>query len=280
MCKLHTAPLVPGWSEKFLSARPCLLMKVSLSFRRRMQLRSLRSLLFAVGIILPAFTHAAPPPDPSVDQIVANALGKSEADEKNLTRYAYHQKVTFEKLDAAGKADATSNLEMEVTPGAPSEFTVVGQNGKVTDEQQKQAKLSQKFKMTFSLRKMAPRFDVRLDGKETQNGRSVYRLAFSPKPDQPFENRVEKISNHFVGLMWIDATDFSLLKVTAHLDDPVDMAWILASMESLDFSYEACPIAGGVAPCRFVIQYRLGFPMVKVRQRNEITMSNYRVRAS
>ena len=244
-----------------------------------MQLRSLSSLLFALSILIPGRTHAADAPDPSVDQIVASALAKSEADEKNLTRYAYHQKVTFEKLTADGKTDATSNLEMEVTPGAPSEFTVVGQKGKVTDEQQKQAKLSQKFKLTFSLRKMAPRFDVKLDGKENQKGRTIYRLAFSPKPDQPFENRVEKISNHFVGTMWVSADDFSLLKATAHLDDPVDMAWILASMESLDFSYDACPIAGGVAPCRFVIQYRLGFPMVKVRQRNEITMSDYRIRA-
>ncbi|WP_093285262.1 hypothetical protein [Verrucomicrobium sp. GAS474] len=218
--------------------------------------------------------------DLTVDQIVAKGLEKSEADEKNLSRFEYHQKVTFDKIKANGEAESVSNLEMQVSPGAQSEFTVVGQAGKVTEEQQKQARLSQKFKMTFSLRKMAPRFNVKLDGKETWDGRAVYRIAFSPKPDQPFNNRVEKISNHFVGFMWFAADDYTLLRAKAHLDAPVDMAWVLAEMEALDFSYDSCAVPGGAAPSKFLIDYRLGFVVGELHNRNEITTSDFKEKAA
>ncbi|HEY8966368.1 MAG TPA: hypothetical protein VIM58_07990 [Candidatus Methylacidiphilales bacterium] len=238
----------------------------------------LRSLSLCIGLfalVLPVSPLRAA--DPSVDEIVAKALAKADADESNLARYEYLQHVLFEKLDGNDKVVKSSKLEMKVGAGPDHPFTIL-QKGGVTEEQEKQARLSQKFKLTFSLRKVAPRYDIRLDGKETQNGRTVYRLAFRPKADpQPYQNRVEKISNHFGGLIWIDGNDYTLLKVRASLDGPVDMAWILATMESLDFTYESCPVAGGSTPCRFLIAYRLGFVVGEIRQRDEITTTDYSV---
>ena len=54
------------------------------------------------------------------------------------------------------------------------------------------------------------------------------------------------------------------------------MAWILASMESLNFAYEGCAVPGGSSSSSFEIDYRVAVLVGQLRQRNEITMTDYR----
>jgi hypothetical protein len=222
---------------------------------------------------------------PPVSEIIGKVLARDEADHAALAHYQYRQKVVTERLNSDGSLRHAETLEMIVHPGENSDFTIVADGkGSVltpTDPERKQARDSEKLKANFSLRELATRFDVRVGDKETLDGRPVYLLFFSPRPGEPFNNRIEKILNNLGGKMWVDAEDYSILKTQAYLATPVAMAWVFATMKSLDFLYRSEPVGNGASlrgPAEFDIDFRVGVMMGEIRQRQRISMDAYQAR--
>lgn len=242
----------------------------------------MRRLLLTACLLVPLVSQAAPP----VSEIVKGVLARDEAEQKELETYAYHQKVRTEKLNPDGTVRDANEIAMEVRPG--DDFSIVA-DGKgnvlaptqVTDGQRKQAKDSEKLKASFSLRRLAGRFDIVLAGEEAVDGKEAWVLAFTPRPGQPYNNRIEKILNNLAGKMWVAQDDGSILRTEAKLARPVDMAWFFATMTSLDYSYRAGLSPDGapprLRPAEFDVAFDIDVMTRRIRQRQAISMSDYRL---
>lgn len=242
----------------------------------------MRRFLLAACLLFPVLSQAAPP----IPEIVKGVLARDEAEQKELAKYAYRQKVRTDKLNADGTVRETSEIAMEVRPG--DDFAIVA-DGKgnvlsptqVTDRQRKQAKDSETLKASFSLRRLAGRFDISLAGSDTVSGRPAWVLAFTPKPGQPYDNRIEKILNNLAGKMWVAQDDYSIVRTEAKLAREVDMAWFFASMVSLDYAYRADLSPDGtpprLRPAEFDVTFDIDVVSRHIRQRQAISMSGYRL---
>jgi len=231
--------------------------------------------------------HAADLPSP--DELVLKVLARDEADQAALTHYQYHQKVTTEWLNSDGTVRHGSQLEMVVHPGEAGDFSIVadGKGGvlspdQATDQQRKEARDSEKLKANFSLRQLAGRFNIKASGPVTLRGQSAYILAFSPRPGQPYGNRIEKVFNNLTGKMWVSTDDYSILQTEAQLAKPVDMAWVFATMKGLEFHFRAAPIPGAnpplYGPAEFDLDFRVDVTIREIRQRQRISMDDYQAK--
>jgi hypothetical protein len=242
-------------------------------------------LLLAVFLLAGATSllRAAAPP---VSEIVKNVVARDEAQQKELAQYAYHQRVRTEKLNPDGTVRSASEIVMTVHSG--DDFTIVADGSgnvlaptQVTDRQRKEARDSEKLKASFSLRRLAGRFDIAMKGEATVAGKAAWVVAFTPRPDQPFRNRIEKILNNLAGTMWIAQDDYSILRTEAKLVHPVDMAWFFATMENLNYSYRANPSPDGtppsLRPAEFDVTFDIDVMTRQIRQRQAISMSDYRL---
>jgi len=219
---------------------------------------------------------------PSADELVQKVLARDEADQKALTRYQYHQKVETDWLNPDGTVRHGSTLEMIVHPGEQGDFSIVadGKGGVLSpDKEKKEARDSEKLKANFSLRQLAGRFEIQVSGPETLRGQSAYLLAFSPRPGQPYSNRIEKVLNNLTGKMWVSTDDYSILQTEAQLAKPVAMAWVFATMKGLTFRFRAEPIPGAnpplLAPAEFDLDFQVDVTIREIRQRQRISMDDY-----
>jgi hypothetical protein len=217
--------------------------------------------------------------------MVEKVIARDEAITRALEKYEYDQKVEIEKLDAKGMIKGTDRLEMVVRPGAQASYTIVqdSSGGKVipgdaTAKQAKMARESEKNKTTFSLRELAARYIVTKAGVEVVAGRKAHVLAFAPKPGLKFKDRTEKVLNRLYGRMWVSTEDYAILKTEAALREPVELAWMFASMKSLEFEYVTQPAAPGMVPKEFRLQFRVEVPFRTIWQRQLITMFKFRPR--
>ena len=107
----------------------------------------------------------------------------------------------------------------------------------------------------FSILKIMPRFNLEILPDEEVEGRLCHKIHFSPKGEQSYEGREEKVANELEGILWIDKNDFSLIKNTGRLTKPVDVAWFFVTVREIDFTFLSTLLPNGeLGPKR--IQYR------------------------
>jgi hypothetical protein len=74
---------------------------------------------------------------------------------------------------------------------------------------------------TFTLRDLASRFVITLDGHDVFDGAPVYVLAFAPRPGQSWKDDTEKVVNRLHGQIWISRRTWNVLRTEATLTGPV-----------------------------------------------------------
>jgi hypothetical protein len=241
------------------------------------------SLLLLLAAIVPVHAEALPP----ASDIVPKVLVRDEATTAALKKYRYHQTVRTERLNPDGTVRHAEALETIVRPGQGDDFSVVGDRGlqgallAPTEKQRKEEKESEKLKASFSLRRLAPRFDIRVAERAVWEGRPAYILAFTPKAGlAPAGGKIERILDQMKGRMWVAADDFTILHTEASLAHPMALAWFFATMTGLDFNYRTQRLPDGeTVPAEFDIDYRIEVVTHAIRQRQAITMDTYRLGA-
>jgi hypothetical protein len=224
---------------------------------------------------------------PTAAEIVPKVLARDEATTAALKKYRYHQTVRTERLNPDGTVRHAEALETIVRPGQGNDFSVVGDRGlqgallAPTEKQRKEEKESEKLKASFSLRRLAPRFDIRVAERAAWEGRPAYVLAFTPKAGlAPAGGKIERILDQMRGRMWVATDDFTILHTEASLAHPVALAWFLATMTGLDFNYRTQRLPDGeTVPAAFDIDYKIEVLTHAIRQRQAISMDGYRLGA-
>lgn len=208
------------------------------------------AVLIAAGL---ATVCGADNPLPSVDSIFQGieARAKSEADNDQLfdQRYSYSREKITEYRNGSGelkkREDKTSTHEPNpVSPLPPDSAAptnaVPQKDGAVTDTHSNVR--GQAFKKNdFLLDKdLLNRFQIKVAGKDTVNGRPAWMLDFVPVNKKlPEHSLKDRFINKAAGRIWVDAADYSLVKADMHLTQSVSVALGLAgAVWKFTYSFE------------------------------------------
>lgn len=124
------------------------------------------------------------------------------------------------------------------------------------------------------------RFDFELEGEEMQQGRRVYRLRFVPKQESRPGRDVDRILGLLEGTMWIDATEFELVRVDARLRSPLKLLGGFAgAINRLEFGISREPVVPGYwANRRLVAKVDARKLAAGIRMNVEVEQDSFEVR--
>ena len=141
---------------------------------------------------------------------------------------------------------------------------------------QAQGKEAQRRQQTLDLKSIATRFNLTLEG--TDPVMNAYIVAFEPKANQPYHSQTEKVLNQLHGRIWVRTSDNTILRTEATLLQPVEVAWVFASITKLDFHYELPPGGSEYGPAWLQTTVEVHAPLLRIIQRQRIDMTNFRPR--
>jgi hypothetical protein len=119
------------------------------------------------------------------------------------------------------------------------------------------------------------RFDVTIEGRELQHGRSILRVALKPKPNPPkARTQTDKVLNRLSGRVWIDEQLCDLVRADVRLTEPVSFYAVIGVARQLRIVYEAQLVEDRVwLPARFDMEMdaRRLFSQIRTRQTEEFS---------
>ena len=252
--------------------------------------------------------QVAQAPGPAVNDIIKNAIRRDEELRDLRQDFVYQLKVVTERLDDDNKVipDKTKTVSAKIKPGkditysadfnddsdsksgdASSKSQVAGvgagrnlrkkSDDDDDDDKDKQVEDAKKVNAMLDMAKIAPRYNYQRLNDETIRDRRCFVIKFTPKKDQPFSSREEKVINKVGGTIWIDQNDFSIIQTKGKLTEEVDVAWFLATMKSLDFNYQTSELnlANIPVPESFMMNFDLNIMGYRMAQRQKSSMTDY-----
>ncbi len=261
----------------------------------------------------PGANLPAQAPGPAVGEIIQNAIRRDEELRDLRSEYLYQLKVVTERLDDDNKVvpDKTKTVSAKIKPGKDITYTAdfnddsgspsggasdktkvagvgagrnlrKGSDDDDDDDKDKQVEDAKKVNAMLDMAKIAPRYNYQRLNDETIRDRRCFVIKFTPKKDQPFSSREEKVINKVGGTLWVDQKDFSIIQTKGKLTEEVDVAWFLATMKGLDFDYqtEELPEIGIPVPSSFFMNFDLNVMGYRIAQRQKSSMSEYQRSAS
>jgi hypothetical protein len=247
-------------------------------------------------------------PGPTVGEIIKNAIRRDEELRDLRQEFVYQLKVVTERLDDDNKVipDKTKTVSAKIKPGkditysadfnddsesksgdasGKSKVAGVGSGRNLRknsdddddDDKDKQVEDAKKVNAMLDMAKIAPRYNYQRQNDETIRDRRCFVIKFTPKKDQPFSSREEKVINKVGGTIWIDQNDFSIIQTKGKLTEEVDVAWFLATMKALDFNYQTSELglANIPVPADFSMNFDLNIMGYRMAQRQKSSMTDY-----
>ena len=91
------------------------------------------------------------------------------------------------------------------------------------------------------------RFVYELEGEETLEGRRTYRLSYKPRTSgSGGDKNVDRVLRLLGGKIWIDATEFEVVRASAGLREPLKvLGGFAATVSRLEFDVVRRPVAPG-----------------------------------
>ena len=268
----------------------------------------------ATAVATPA---PAPTEDLTADQIIQNAIRRDEELRDLREGFSYQLKLITQQLDEDEKVipDKTKTVTAKIKPSKDITFSAdfnddskpasgdakpsgnkttyagaasgrglrsTGKSSGSDDDSgssNKDVEDARKVNAMLDMGKIAPRFNYTKTGNEMIRDRACYVIKFTPKKDQPFASREEKVINKVGGTIWIDQKDFSIIRTKGSLTEEVEVAWFLASMKGLDFDYQTSELAAIQipVPSDFAMDFVLNIMGYRMEQKQTSTMNDYQI---
>ena len=197
-------------------------------------------------------------PPPTAATILERFLERSRTTPDRVAAQhhrCFRHSVT-EELGADGKVREQKVRDFEVEfIGDVQRLKLLKLDGRMPTDRESNRELSKdaELKRTYAERstKARPRgpdfIDERIirrysfvtNGVETVRGRKTYVLKFRPLPGLEAKEIAERAMNQLAGSLWIDAEEFELVRVEAHLNQSLSLfGGIVATVDRLDFGVE------------------------------------------
>jgi hypothetical protein len=223
-------------------------------------------------LLLLAATPAGAGTTNPADEIISHIVARDKQLVQRRKAFDYDIAITREKLNS-DKSVASTDRDTEVVTGnhGPGYGT-----RPAADDPDDEAKNTSREE-PFELLKIVNHYNYKLEGFETVDGVDCYKIAFTPKPDMPYDNREEKVLNNVSGHIWASRQDYSLIKNEGSLMRPVSVAWIFATLREMEFHFDAMQMPNGdYGPGRLQYRYLVSIPFTHLHERDTRVMSNYR----
>lgn len=227
-----------------------------------------RGLIFFAIALLGLPLHAD---DPAAWALVQKMVARDKVLVQRRAGYTYTVVETREKLDSDGKTLASSDVRMEVTGTKSPDYGT--RSGQGVEASLKQAAREEPFNILHIL----SHYHFTMAGDDVWNGVPCYKVHFTPRDNQPYDNREEKVANGLQGDFWVAKADYSLMHNTGSLVAPVSVAWFFASVHELNFDFDAMKLPNGdFGPGRIQYSFRVALPFFGIHERHTRIYSNYR----
>ena len=161
-----------------------------------------------IWCVLLAATLISAKAAPIADDIIAKVVARDKQLVQRRKAFDYDLDITREKLDS-NRAVVETTREHSVVPGdhRPPDYGTRSASGNPEQEAQKASR-----EEPFELLKIIDHYTYQLEGQEMADGVECYKIAFTPKPDMPYDNREEKVLNAVSGHIWASVSDYSLIR--------------------------------------------------------------------
>ncbi|HTH47900.1 MAG TPA: hypothetical protein VMB21_10345 [Candidatus Limnocylindria bacterium] len=219
----------------------------------------------AMVLALPLGAQSALPSLPA-DEVIRRFLERSQTTTNRLAAQHHMcvRRTVTEELDDFGAVKERSTKEQSVElrgeeqrvrllkldDRAPSAEETKREQAREAEQHRRFVERKDKPRRQgpdFVDEKLIRRFHYESHSVQLVNGRPAYVLAFSPTVDQQAKENADRALNLLVGRIWIDAEEFELVKVEAHLKEPLTvLGGIVAKVERLDFVVERRRMADGL----------------------------------
>ncbi len=244
-------------------------------------------LLLALGSFLCLTTSQLraqePLPDPA--QLLQQALAAGEAFRKQLPGLEYDAAVRVDEFDQSGALRGTGKATMLVRPGADPEVTYLSREkqGQVRLPDDKPSQHEEDKEETtvpeFAAKhQVAERYKFTVEGRDSIAGEPSYRVAFSPKPDQPAKNSVDRFLEAVAGHAWVTEKESRLVKFEMRLQHPHELFWLLAVLKEFSFRYELLEPGEILGRAQIRFRFYLSTPIWSLRQEHVLVLDHFRPR--
>jgi len=208
----------------------------------------------------------------SADDIIKHVVARDKELVQRRKAFDYDIVITREKLNP-DKTVASTDRDTAVVTGNHGPGYGTRPASENPDDEAKNTSREE----PFELLNIIDHYTYKLEGFETVDGVDCYKIAFTPKPDMPYDNREEKVLNNVSGHIWASRRDYSVIKNEGYLMHPVSVAWIFATLREMEFHFDAMRMPNGdYGPGRLQYRYLVGIPFTQLHERDTRVMSNYR----
>ncbi len=226
--------------------------------------------LFSLALL--ALTALSVHAEESAEMIVKKMVARDKELVQHRSIYKYTVEMTREKLDDDGKVLSSSHEEMQMQGDKSPDYDT--RKNKDVEGNLKQAAREEPFNILHIL----SHYDFKLDGNENVGGTPCIKVRFTPKGNQPYSNREEKVANELEGYLWISKADYSLVRNSGRLTKPVSIGWIFATMKELEFLFQARLLPNGeLGPSQIQYRFLVQIMFLKVHERHTRVMKDYKV---
>ena len=239
-------------------------------------------------------------------EIVRLSIAQDQLDWVRMKDYTWQAKSVERHFDSHGKVESTKREAWEtlILDGQPHRMTVERDGKPVTPDEQRNEhkKLDQAVKKLSSetpaekqkrmqdtesarkrefafLSEIPDLFDLRLEGEATIDGRPVWVVSGTPRPDAKPKSRDAKMLLKVRGRMWIDKATHQWAKVEAETTDTISWGLFLARLNpGAKLTFEQTEVNSELwLPKRLYLTGtgRVGL-LKRLSQDQEIQWSNYR----
>jgi hypothetical protein len=209
---------------------------------------------------------------PSVDEIISRVVAHDKELVERRKAFDYDVEIIRETLDSNRAVVSTTREQMVVTGDRQPGYGTRSAAGNPEQEVQKTSR-----EEPFELLKIIDHYIYTLEGEENVDGVDCYKIGFTPKPDMPYDNREEKVLNNVSGHIWASKQDYALIRNEGSLMRPVSVAWIFATLEEMEFRFDAMRMPNGdYGPGRLQYRYLVSILFTQLHERDTRIMSNYR----
>lgn len=213
---------------------------------------------------------------PSADEIISRVVAQDKLLVQRRKAFDYDLEIIREKLDDNRAVTDTIKEHQVVIGDHRPNYDTRAATGNPDDEARKASR-----EEPFELLNIIDHYTYSLEGEEVADGVLCYKIAFTPKPDMPYENREEKVLNAVSGHIWASTKDYSLIKNQGALMHPVSVAWIFATLREMEFQFDSMPLPNGDSgPKQVQYRYLVSIPFTTLHERDTRKMSNYRLTAT
>lgn len=216
-----------------------------------------RWIVLALGLALPLAAQT-PVPSLTAEEVIGRFLERSQTTTNRLAsqHHTCVRRTVTEELGDDGVVKERKTKEqavelrgeeqrvhlLKLDDRAPSADDVKREQAREAEQHKRLIERKDKPRRQgpdFVDEKLIRRFHYESDTIEMVNGRPAYVLAFSPTTDLAVKENADRALNLLVGRIWIDAEAFELVKVDAHLKEPLTvLGGVVAKVERLDFTVE------------------------------------------